>query len=225
MLTWNDAPKDATHQHVQSKMFYKVEDTKVQVWSAKNGWSKSKVTADSSNLMAKPQEESQMPEVKVIEASSIEELTQQLSALGLPQEVITEMTSEVAGQMNQEETCECNNCIRESIEAKKAALLAETESIKVDITKAMVEGDSDKVVELSARLGEILKESIELVKEASEANETSDSMAKVDAMIERVKADIAEAGRVPANEKEFKIYAGMIICSLVDMGLLDLDAE
>lgn len=113
-LTWDNAPKDATHQHQHSSMFYRVDGDKVHVWSKKNGWSNSKVKADSQLLTPRPTKETEVMKPLTIEASSPEELAEKLSAIGLSNDEVAELVLEITGETvahtEECETCDCGEC-------------------------------------------------------------------------------------------------------------------
>lgn len=153
-----------------------------------------------------------MAKVQVLEVSSKEELAKVLSALENgtdPREVIESLTA--AKTEEEEESCECIDCT-------KAELAARIKANKVAMEKAIAE---DNLPEMIKRVGEIAA----IAKKIKGFEELGKSDPEVEAVITKVHADLVGAGIAPRDEKEFRIYAGMVISSLFDIGLLQSNAE
>ncbi|UOX40275.1 hypothetical protein [Vibrio phage PhiImVa-1] len=224
MLTWNDAPKDATHQHAQSKMFYKVEGNSVFVWSSKGGWNKSKVSADSASLLARPTEEKEMPEIKTLEFDNLEDLRTHLLADGVPEEVIEQIVASVeAAEAGSEEECTCEVCTKVAeLQAELSAVVAEGLRIAHEGKRMANEGNFagslmniSKAAQLAARKAEIELE----LRSFTEEGKADQNRKEIEELVDKVVEKVATVA-VPKEMEDFRMYAGVTIAALRDMGLL-----
>lgn len=238
MLTWNDAPKDATHQHAQSHMFYKVENGLVYVWSKKGGWTKSKVAANSTALLPKPtpkQETNEMteqPKVQVMEFKSLDEVMGFLAGEGVDEADIARLAASIRAAENEQDEVECNceGCTEVAkLEAELAEVCKQGIALSNEGKRMATEGDIagsllnlSKAMELAARKAE-LEEALEALK-GSRDEMRKDRVAEIDAVVDQVVEHVSHVV-LAKNEEDFRMYAGVTIAALRDMGMLPADGE
>lgn len=166
-----------------------------------------------------------MPEIKALEFTTLEDLRAHLLADGVPEEVIEQIvaTVESVETGSEEEECTCETCTKVAeLQAELSAVVAEGLRIADEGKRLASEGNIagsltriSKAAELAARKAEIELELRSITSEDKAEQNRQEINELVDKVVEKV-ATVA----VPKEMEEFRMYAGVTIAALRDMGLL-----
>lgn len=167
-----------------------------------------------------------MPEIKALEFTTLEDLRAHLLADGVPEEVIEQIVATVESVetgSEEEEECTCETCTKVAeLQAELSAVVAEGLRISDEGKRMASEGNiAGSLARISTAAGlASRKAEIELeLRSITSEDKAEQNRQEINELVDKVVDKVATVA-VPKEMEEFRMYAGVTIAALRDMGLL-----